>query len=163
MNKAELQVKLDEALIGKGVYYNDKVCDYVRPLLSDWFNDTQGYYGIRVYNNTYTITYKRYGIVSFDIKRKKDDTHGFVVKSVVIEEDFVDTETNEAKAHEHFAKELTDEWRWAWRNNPNIIVEMKELFRAVRLAFPNKKASELKDLLHDLKDDFWLIEDTING
>ena len=156
MNRQELQQLLDAHLLGVSAYDFGKLCRHIQTKLGEWFDNSQGLYGVRYYQYSITITYKGRGFVSFEIKRKKDDEHFYIVKQVIIGESFVDTDTSIKLINEQLDKENCDEWRMYYGDtNKQELVDAMKLLKA---KYPQKKLCDIKDMLYYLYHSFWNIE-----
>lgn len=159
MNRQELQAKLNTLLLGKNADSIYRICNIVEAEAIKWFRDSQGYIGIRLNNHTITITYKDRRIVSFIIKRSKVLNGGWVVNQVVMDENFIDTETSINAIRERFKKEnenLLDE-----DITSPTIRDITEFLRDIKRLYPYKTAGEIKDYLYALHQRFWNAEENL--
>ena len=162
MNKQELQEKLNELLVGKGAYYNASLCKVINEHLSDLeIDNTQGDYSTYYDNYTFAISWKQRRLVRFDVKRKRDKTHGWVVKQVIVKDDFVDYETSMKRIRESYGKDIArfDEWRYT----DNKLETMKEALKSVRAFAKTLTKSEEMCLISDLARHYWLVDEALES
>lgn len=156
MNRQELEQKLKDLLVGKEFDYNMSIARMIEPVLKDWFNDTQGYYGLWTSNYTFTITYKDRRIVDFKVKHTKIGLKN-VIKDIVVDQDFEETQPIIAKLEENIIKNYHTCY------SPKDVTRNKtflKMFKAVRKEFPNTPARELLDMFHSMSwcHTFWQVE-----
>ena len=159
MNRQELQEKLNALLVGNSAYYNYEICAHIEHKLGEWFNDKNGYYSIGCNNYTFTIYYKRRGLVRFDIKRQRNDQYGWICKAVEIESDFTDTDTEIKAIKERLQKENSEEWRWY---SFTTLESMTDLLKVIKQACPDKTDGELKRLITELGNYYWNVEENLD-
>ena len=161
MNRAELQEKLNALLVGESTYNIFHLADMVKNKIGEWFDNSKGYFnGVGVSGYTLRIRYKGRTLVLFDIKRKKiGDT--FVVKEVVISDDFIDAETSIKEIEDKLKKTANDK-----REDDTIkniwgcdIKELATMLTAIKKQFSNKNATELLKVISALEQNYWLIEE----
>ena len=68
MNRVELQEKLNTLLLGKPANYNYYIAHDVDKALSEWFDNSQGYYSMRADNYNFAICYVHLATVCLNIK-----------------------------------------------------------------------------------------------
>jgi hypothetical protein len=162
MKKKELQEKLNELLVGKSAYYNASLCKVINEHLSDLeIDNTQGDYFTCYDNYTFTISWKQKRLVSFDVKRKRDETHEWVVKQVIVEDDFVDYETSMKRIRESYGKDIArfNEWRY----NDNTLETLKETLKSVRVFSKTLTKNEEMRLISDLARHYWLVDEALES
>lgn len=159
MKKNDLQAKLNELLIGMSCYNMYQVCDKVIKNLGNWFDDYQGKYYARLDYYTITITYKGRGILSFNVKRKKDAEGNHVIKQVAIVDDFIDTEELVSKVREMFKKENKDDWRW---QGGEELSTLTEILAMVKEKYPTMTDKDLRRAMRTLSDYYWNVEENLN-
>ena len=108
-------------------------------------------------NYNFTITYKRRRLVDFNVRRRKDAEHDYVIKSVEVDKDFVDTETQIKVIHNEYVNYAKKDR--CYINLHRNLNDLRELFRLVRNANPNMSAIDLWSFIYDLHNDFWLVEE----
>lgn len=164
MNRQELQETLNKMLVGEGCYSMYHLCDFIEINFDKLHIDNkQGVWGVRLNAYTITIVYKRRAVVSFEIKRKKDKERVWVIKEVVVEDNFVDMETSIAKVKERFVKENEEDDSWHFSMSGNKLSDMKPLMLKIRELYPNKTKRELYTLISDFKDSFWNVDEAVES
>lgn len=156
MNRQELEQKLKDLLLGKEFSYNMSIASMIVPVLKDWFNDTQGYYGLWINNYTFTITYKDRHLVEFKVKYTKVRLKN-IIKDIVIDQDFEETQPIIDKLEEDIINDYHKVYLPIEANRNKALLKM---FKAVRKEFPNTPARELLDMFHHLSwcHTFWQVE-----
>ena len=99
MKKEIIEQKFSEALVGKEIDYNMRLCDMAKPLIEELFDNSRGYYSCRVDNYTLTITYKRCRLCDCVFKRQKVNGK-MVIKAVEVTCEFDDTDMVEQRIHD---------------------------------------------------------------
>lgn len=162
MNKEDLTKKLNEMLVGKSAYNMYKLCDYVRDHITDLgIDNTQGEYGVRLGNHTITIAYKTYSFVSFDIKRQAHNEYRWVVKQVIVDENFIDLETRLAYIHNRYKEEIKNYNRLGFR--PSNLEELKDCLKVIKQKFTDKTKLDIKLFLYDLINSYWLVDEALES
>lgn len=162
MNREELQTKLNEMLVGKSAYNMYQLSNYVEKHIVDLgIDNTQGEWKCRLNAYTISLVYKSYVAVSFDIKRKQDSEFGWLVRQVVVEDDFVDFDTKLASIHEYYEKQVArfDEWNLNYSN----MNDLKDLLKLVKKQYKDKTKLDLFRLLHDLQYHYWLVDEALES
>lgn len=156
MNRQNLEQKLNNILVGESTYNMYALCNHILKNLNELaIDNSQGLFGTRVNQYTITITYKGYRLVSFDIKRKKDDVHGFVVKQVIIsDEEFVDYESRITEINSLILKRNQEKEYYFSQSN---IGELADLLKTIKEKYPHKTFGEIKNMVQDLHTYFWNI------
>ena len=160
MNKAELEQKLNEALVGKEIMYNMDLIKMVKPFLNENFDNSQGYYNLRINNYTITITYKSMRVVDFKVAKVKVGSR-YAVKGVSVEEDFIDIESEIKKIHDTFSEWANEDWRYGFSKTDNY-EKLSKYFKALKKVDPSVKMSDLQVIIWSLHHHFWTLEDTTN-
>ena len=163
MNRNELTKKLNDLLVGESAYYNAHVCDFIYKHLGDLgLDNTQGDYFVRYDNYTFTIMWKQRCLVSLNVKRKQDNKHGFIVKEVIVEDEFVDYETSHARIKESYKRDIARLDDWCYLENNNLET-LKETLRIIRTQ--NQKLTKVEQLrlIEDLGRCFWLVDEALES
>lgn len=165
MNKQELQNKLNEMLVGKSSVCNTLVADYVREHLEDLgIDNSQGEYGVRYDNYTFTIVWRQRGLVSFKALRTREKEKGWIVKQVIVEDEFVDLETSKQRVLDSYKLDIkrydddSDFYRFYYKNY-NDLETLKKAMKFINEhpeVFGDNR-SKTRSLIEDLGDDYWLI------
>ena len=162
MNKQELSKRLNEMLVGKSAYSMYKLCDYVRDHITDLgIDNTQGEWGVILNAYTLTLVYKNYGFVSFDIKRQAHNDYRWVVKQVVVEDDFTDYETKMTYIHNRHQKAIKDYDKWNMKYSK--FEDLQDLLRLIKRYYGDKTKLDIKNLVHDLSSDYWLVDEVLES
>lgn len=161
MNRKELQEKLNALLVGESTYNMYNLCDKVKDKLNEWFDNSNGYFnGVGLSGYTMWIRYKDRGFATFEIKRKKVDNI-FVVKEVIVDNSFVDTETSIRAIKEHLKVSATNKRErelFNAINNCNIDLCV-EMLSALKKQFSDKNAQELERMISALQRNYWVVEE----
>lgn len=160
MKKELIEQKFNEALVGKEIDYNMRLCDMAKPLIEELFDNSRGYYSCRVDNYTLTITYKRYRLCDCVFKRQKVNGN-MVIKAVEVTCEFDDTDMAEQRIHDEYQKDTTDKYSWLW--DKYSYETLCEMFKAVKEIVGTENMVDLQSAIQSLGNRFWTIEDTING
>lgn len=158
MNKKELETKLNELFVGKEIAYNYSLAKDINAHLKDLgIDNSQGEYGVRCDNYTYTITWRRRSLVSFNVKRTQDTLKGWVVKQIIVEDEFVDYETSRQRIIEDYKKSIDrfDDWCVFSNDLETIKNAMKVVNEFAEKVGKNK--DDTCDLIRDLHSNYWLI------
>lgn len=162
MNRNELTQKLNEMLVGKSAYNVYGLCNFIRDNLCKLdIDNTQGEYGVRLNAYTIAIIYKNYRLVEFDIKRKQDKTHYWVVKQVIVENSFVDYETSIKRIKANYEREITRFKEWHLFSND--LDTLKNALSFIREHTPRLTKGEQQKLLCDLTNDYWLVDEALES
>lgn len=162
MNKQELETKLNELLVGKSAYDMYKLCRFLEEHLNDLgFDNTQGEFGTRLNAYTLIITYKSWVLVRFDIKRQKHDNFGWVVKQVIVDDDFVDLDTALSGIHARYKKDIDNFDKW--NINYSSLGELKDLLRLIKTNFKGKNKLNIHRLARDLAQHYWLVDEALES
>ena len=163
MNRNDLTKKLNELLQGESAYYNATLCDFINKHLSDLgIDNTQGDYYTRYDNYTFTIMWKQRRLVSFEAKRKRDETHNWVVKEVVVEDDFIDYETSRQRIKQLYKKDIED-FNTRWNAFNLDLGILKDTLRVIRTHAKTMSKEEQKRLIRDLEHDYWLVDEALES
>lgn len=156
MDRQNLEQKLNNILVGESTYNMYALCNHILKNLNELaIDNSQGLFGTRLNQYTITITYKGYRLVSFDIKRKKDDVHGFVVKQVIIsDEEFVDYESRIVEIN---ARILKNNKQHYWFIDNLNLDELVGLLKHIQKQYPQKTLGEIKAMVNNLHTNFWNI------
>ena len=164
MNKQELQDKLNALLVGQSTYNMYDLCRKVESKFDEWFDNSKGYFtGVGLSGYSMWIRYKDRGFATFEIKRKKVDNI-YVVKEVIVSDNFVDTETSIRAIKERLKKEMSDKQERDWFStingfDINLCVKMLSVLKE---QFGDKKAKELLIMLKTLTNYYWVVEEAIS-
>lgn len=162
MNREELSKTLNEMLVGKSAYNMFKLSDYVLEHITDLgIDNTQGEWGVRLNAYTITIVYKTYGVVSFDIKRQAHSDYRWVVKQVIVDENFTDFDTKLAYIHDKYKEAIKDYDRWNMKYSK--FGDLEDCLRVIKRYYADKTKLDIKRLIHDLAQDYWLVDEALES
>lgn len=158
MNKKELETKLNELFVGKEIAYNYSFAKVIETHLKDLeIDNAQGEYGVRCDNYTFTIMWRQSCLVSFDVKRKQDTLKGWLIKQIIVEDEFVDYETSKQRIIEDYEKRAKrfDDCRWFCNDLETLKGAMKVVNEFAEKVGKNR--DDTCDLIRDLHSHYWLI------
>lgn len=162
MNKQELSSKLNEMLVGKSAYHMYELCNYVRDHIAELdIDNTQGEWGVRLSAYTITLTYKNFRVVDFDIKRQSHTDYRWVVKQVVVDDDFTDIETALANVHEQYQERIKNFNRWGIKYSN--LGDLEDCLRLIKRYYADKTKLDIKQLIVDLSSDYWLVDEALES
>lgn len=164
VTRQELQEKLNALLLNTSACYNYDISEKVRKQLDEWFNNSQCYFSMRCENYTFTICYKNVSMIIFDVKKKADPVHKWIIKDIIIKDDFIDTETS-IKA----VKQRLAEWREkryeqekeGWGDVSYSFDELTELLKVAKEHFPNKSNNDLNNMFYALNFRYYQHEEAL--
>ena len=162
IKKDELQSELNKLLVGKSAYDIYKLASIVAEHFADLgIDNTQGEFATRIDTYTISITYKRKRLVSFDIKRKHDNTYGWLVRQVIVDDDFVDYKTSMRAIKERFMKEIANFDEYGFYSFS--LSDLHRLLQSIKLCFGGKPKDKLYDLIRQLERDYWLVDELLES
>ena len=164
MNRNDLTKKLNKMLVGKSAYNIWKLNEFIGDNLKELeINDKQGEYAITYSGYTITINYKRKELVSFTIKRKQDSKFGWVVKEVVVDDDFIDYYHAHKKIKERFLSDLNkfdDNYATLYGSTMKELVAMLKQIKTLRV---NKNKEQIREAIYDLYSNYWLVDEALES